>query len=54
MLDSHNAATTSQTEHTSRIDSPQYPTSASGYCVKFWYNMYGADITFLKVYAKVR
>ncbi|CAC5387224.1 unnamed protein product [Mytilus coruscus] len=53
MLDSQGSASSSKTTHTSRVDSPQYSTSSTGYCVKFWYNMHGQDITFLKVYAKV-
>ncbi|XP_063413996.1 uncharacterized protein LOC134696242 [Mytilus trossulus] len=53
MLNSQGAASSSQTTHTSRLDSPQFTTSSAGYCIKFWYNMHGQDIKFLKVYAKV-
>ncbi|VDI33849.1 Hypothetical predicted protein, partial [Mytilus galloprovincialis] len=53
MLNSQGAASSSKTTHTSRIDSPQFKTSSAGYCIKFWYNLHGQDIKFLKVYAKV-
>ena len=53
MQDSHRAASSSHTTHSSRIDSPQYSKSTVGCCIKFWYNMHGKDTTFLKVYAKV-
>ena len=35
------------------MTSPLYP-PAPGYCLRFWYNMYGRDVIDLHVYAKVR
>ena len=32
---------------------PDLPPSARGYCVYFWYNMYGRDVETLEMHAKV-
>nr|KAG5693740.1 hypothetical protein BaRGS_002123 [Batillaria attramentaria] len=35
------------------MTSPEYPAAMGGYCIRFWYNMYGSDIRSFNVYAKI-
>ena len=35
------------------LTSPQYP-PGPGYCIRFWYNMFGTDVRDLNVYIIVR
>lgn len=53
-LDAYNHASrhSSSTTSTTRLISPELPASR-GYCVMFWYNLHGADVKTLNVYAKV-
>lgn len=53
-LDAYDHATrhSSSTTSTARFISPEFP-SSHGYCILFWYNLHGADVKELNVYAKV-
>jgi len=51
LLDSKKVASSSA-QHTARFVSPYFD-AAPNYCIRFWYNMHGADIRTLNVYAKV-
>ncbi|XP_060083128.1 uncharacterized protein LOC132562401 [Ylistrum balloti] len=51
-LDAARLASYSNTEHVVRMTSPLL-TPSTGYCLRFWYNMYGTDIQTLNVYAKI-
>lgn len=53
-MDAHKIAvgTTSSSEHKAGLASAQLP-PGPGYCIRFWYNMYGSDVKDLNVYAKV-
>jgi hypothetical protein len=54
LLDAYNHASrhSSATTSTARLISPELPAS-HGYCILFWYNLHGADVKELNVYAKV-
>ncbi|XP_033743712.1 MAM and LDL-receptor class A domain-containing protein 1-like [Pecten maximus] len=51
-LDPAHVASYSSTKHVVRMTSPLLSPS-TGYCLRFWYNMYGTDIETLNVYAKI-
>ncbi|OWF37287.1 uncharacterized protein LOC110440368 [Mizuhopecten yessoensis] len=51
-LDAAQVASYSSGQHVVRMTSPLL-TPSTGYCLRFWYNMYGKDIETLNVYAKI-
>ncbi|KAL5012982.1 hypothetical protein ScPMuIL_011533 [Solemya velum] len=51
-LNSASMATTYRRNHSATFTSPEFE-PASAYCVRFAYNMFGSDIKYFRVYAKI-
>lgn len=52
-LDAEHVSGYSNTKRVVQMTSPLL-TPSTGYCLRFWYNMYGSDIETLNVYAKIQ